>query len=162
MWSPYWGQGVFEVVAVEDQYPVEQLAAEGADPSFGDCVRPGRLHRRAQDADAFVGAHGIEDGGELGVAILDQEGELRCAVAQVHQQVPCLLSDPGTAGVRCDTQEVDAAGGVLDDEQDGPPLEQQGVDAEEVGGEDAVGWGGQELSPGGTAAAGRGRPGPQR
>lgn len=59
------GQSVFEVAAVEDQYPVEQLAAQGADPSFGDCVRPGCLHRCAQDADAFVGEHGIEEGGDL-------------------------------------------------------------------------------------------------
>jgi hypothetical protein len=42
------------------------------------------------------------------------------------------------------------------DEQDGPPLKQQGVDADQVGGEDAVCWGGQELSPGGIVAAGRG------
>jgi hypothetical protein len=34
------GQHVFEVVA-EDQYPVERLAAEGADPSLGDRVRRG-------------------------------------------------------------------------------------------------------------------------
>jgi hypothetical protein len=33
---------------------------------------------------------------------------------------------------------VDAAGGVLDDEQNVEPLEQQRVDAEEVGGENAV------------------------
>jgi hypothetical protein len=42
------------------------------------------------------------------------------------------------------------------DEQDGPPLKQQGVDADQVGGEDAVCWGGQELSPGGIVAAGAG------
>lgn len=51
---------------------------------------------------------------------------------------------------------MDAAGDVLDDEHDVQPLEQQGVDAEEVGGENAVCLGGQELSPGGVAAAGRG------
>src|SRR5438105_6981555 len=36
------GQYVFEVTPVEDQYSVEQLAADGADPSFGDRVRSGR------------------------------------------------------------------------------------------------------------------------
>jgi hypothetical protein len=39
---------------VSSANPVEQLAAQGADPSLGDYVRPGRLRRRAQDADAFV------------------------------------------------------------------------------------------------------------
>jgi hypothetical protein len=39
------GQDVFEVAPVEDQYLVEQLAAEGADPSFGDRVVPRRRLR---------------------------------------------------------------------------------------------------------------------
>jgi hypothetical protein len=51
---------------------------------------------------------------------------------------------------------VDATGGVLDHEQDVSPLEQQGVDVEEVGGENAVCLGGEELSAGGAAAARRG------
>jgi hypothetical protein len=70
------GQHVFEVVAVEDQYPVERLAAEGADPSLGDRVRPGRLHRCAEDADALAGEHGIKDAGELGVAVPDKNLKL--------------------------------------------------------------------------------------
>jgi hypothetical protein len=36
---------VFEVAAVDDQYSVEQLAADGADPSFGDRVVPRRRLR---------------------------------------------------------------------------------------------------------------------
>jgi hypothetical protein len=67
------GQHVFEVAAVDDQYPVEQFAVDGADPAFGDRVGPGCPHRGAQDADGVAGEHGIEDGGELGVAVADQE-----------------------------------------------------------------------------------------
>jgi hypothetical protein len=59
------GQHVFEVAAVDDQYPVKQLAADGADPTFGDRVRPRCSHRCAQDADALAGEHGIEGIGEL-------------------------------------------------------------------------------------------------
>jgi hypothetical protein len=65
----------------------------------------------------------------------DQECELSCAVAEVHQQIPRLLSDPGSGGVCGDAEEVDAAGGVLHDEQDVKPVQQQGIDAEKVGGE---------------------------
>ncbi len=36
-------QHSLEIAAVEDQYPVQQLAADGADPSFGDRVGPGAL-----------------------------------------------------------------------------------------------------------------------
>jgi hypothetical protein len=67
------GEHSLEVVAVEDQYPVEQFSPDGADPSFGDRVRSGRPYGCAQDAEAFAGEHGIEDAGELAVAISDQE-----------------------------------------------------------------------------------------
>jgi hypothetical protein len=64
---------VVEVPAVDDQYPVEQFAADGADPAFGDCVCLRGSHRGAQDADAFAGEYGIEDIGEFAVAVADQE-----------------------------------------------------------------------------------------
>jgi hypothetical protein len=47
-------------VPVEDEHSIQQFAADGADPSFGDCVRPGRAHWCAQDADGVAGEHGIE------------------------------------------------------------------------------------------------------
>jgi hypothetical protein len=67
------GQHCPKLALVEDQHPIQQLAADGADPSFGDRVRAGCLHRCAQDADGLAGEHGIEDVGELAVAITDQE-----------------------------------------------------------------------------------------
>lgn len=93
---------------------------------------------------------------KLAVSVLDQERELSCAITEVHQQIPCLLSDPGAVWVRGDAQKVDAAVGVLHDEQDVESVQQQGVDAEEVGGKNAVCLGGQGLSPGGAVAAGCG------
>jgi hypothetical protein len=77
------GQYLFEVAPVADQYSVEQLAADGADPSFGARIRPGRSYRCAQDSDAFAGENGIEGVGELAIAIPDQEPELSDAVAEV-------------------------------------------------------------------------------
>jgi hypothetical protein len=44
--------------------------------------------------------------------------ESRHALAEVHQQIPRLLSNPGSAGVRGDSKKVHAAGGVLHEEQD--------------------------------------------
>jgi hypothetical protein len=147
------GQYVFEVVPVEDQYSVEQLAADGADPAFGDRVRSRRLHQCAQDADAFAGEHGIEDVGELAVVILDQELESGHALAEVHQQIPRLLSNPGSARIGRDSQKMHAAAGVLHEEQDIQPLTQQRVDAEKVGGDNALCLDGQKLSPGRVIAA---------
>jgi hypothetical protein len=116
------GQHSLKLAPVEDQHPIQQLTADGADPSFGDRVRPGRTHRCAQDAHGLAGEHGIEDAGELAVAIPDQEPELSRAVAEVHQQVPCLLGDPGSSRVRGDAQQVHAAGGMLDYEQNVEPV----------------------------------------
>jgi hypothetical protein len=119
------GQYVFEMVPVEDQYPIQQLAAEGADPAFGDRVRSGRPHRCTQDADAFAGEHGIEGAGELGIPIPDQElvkpphARRGPSVDSVSAEQPRLGSGSG------DAEKVHAAGGVLHKEQDREPLEQQ-------------------------------------
>lgn len=90
----------------------------------------------------------IKDAGELGVAIPDQERETRHTVVEVHQKIARLLSDPGAGGVRGDAEEVDAAGGVLHDEQHLEPLQQHRIDAEEVGSENAVCLARQELPSG--------------
>jgi hypothetical protein len=68
---PVLGQHRPKLTLVEDQHPIQQLAAHGADPSFGDGVRSRCPHRGAQDPDGLAGEHGIEDGGELAVAIPD-------------------------------------------------------------------------------------------
>lgn len=56
------GQHALEVAAVDDQHPVEQLTADGANPSLGDCVCPRCSHRCAQDSDAFAGEDRVEGG----------------------------------------------------------------------------------------------------
>jgi hypothetical protein len=85
--------------------------------------------------------------GELAIAIPDQELELSRAVAEVHQQIPCLLGHPGTAGVGGDAEEVDAAAGMLDHEQNIESVQHHRVHAKQVRGENAVCLGAQEFSP---------------
>jgi hypothetical protein len=92
-------------------------------------------------------------GGPPGRAVPTATREACQTVVEVHQEIARLLSDPGTGGVGGDAQEVDATGGVLHNEQHIEPVQQHCVDAEEVGGENAVCLGGQELPPGGAAAA---------
>jgi hypothetical protein len=75
------------------------MAAQGADPAFGDRVGSRRPGRRLDDADVGHVEHGVEGAGELGVAVSDEEAELFGAVAEVHQKVACLLSDPWSGGV---------------------------------------------------------------
>src|SRR5947209_17003406 len=141
------GQRCAEMAAVDDQDPIQQLTADSSDPSFGNRVRLGCPHRRAEDANTLTGEHGIENAGELAVAVPNQQPELSCAVAEVHQKVPRLLSNPDTTRVGSDSENVDATSRVFHHEQHSQLLEQQGVDAEEVGGENAASLHPQELPP---------------
>src|SRR5213595_658465 len=121
-----------------DKDPVEALASDGADPAFGVGVRLRRLWRRLDDVDAGGGEHRIEDGGELRVAVAQQEPEPGGATVEVHEQVTCLLGDPGAGRVDGNAGDVHLPGGDLDEEQYIDPFEEDGVDSEEVACEDAT------------------------
>jgi hypothetical protein len=69
-----------------------------------------------QDLNTLVGEHGIKNTGERAVAVPNQEPELGCAVAEVHQKVARMLCNPAAAGVGGDAEEVDPTGRVFDDE----------------------------------------------
>jgi hypothetical protein len=53
-----------------------------------------------------------------------------------------------------DADDMDLAGGQLQEEQHVDPFEEHGVDGEEVAGQDGARLGGEELFPGWAAAAG--------
>jgi hypothetical protein len=145
------------VALIDDQDAVEELAADGADEAFGDRVGPRRAHRRLDDRRYVVRPEdGVEGGGELGVAIADEEPELLSSLVEVHGQVPGQLSQPRSGRVRGDAEDVDATVGVLDDEERVQPLEGDGVDMKQVAGQDPVRLGPQELGPGGSARRGDG------
>ena len=61
---------------------------------------------------------------------------------------------PGTGGVGGDAEDVDAAGGVFDDEERVEPVQADGVEVQQVAGEDAVGLRPEELRPGRSGASG--------
>jgi len=63
----------FEVPSVDDQDPVEALAAHGADPPFDEGVRARCPHGRADCSDALGAERLIERRRELAVAIVDQK-----------------------------------------------------------------------------------------
>ena len=133
---PKHGRGV---ALVDDQEAVEEFAADRADEAFGDRVRPWCSHRRLDDPDVDGGEDGVEGGGELGVAVADEEPDSSTGVVEVHKQVAGLLGEPSYGGVRGHAEDVHAAGGVLDDEEDVEPAQGDRVEVEQVAGEDAVG-----------------------
>src|SRR3954470_17825940 len=74
------------------------------------------------------------------------------------RSVPGLLRGPVAGRMGGDAEEVDPAGEYLHHDQDIDPAQSDGVEVEEVGGQQPVGLGTQELPPTGVHTAGR-RPG---
>ena len=122
------------VSLVDDHKAVEEFAADGADEAFGDRIRPWRAHGRRDDLDVDGGEHGVEGGGELAVAVADQEPEAPVDVVEVHEQVARQLGQPRSGRVRGDTQDVHLAGGVFDDEERVEPVQGDRVEMEQVAG----------------------------
>jgi hypothetical protein len=71
---------------------------------------------------------------------MQHEPHSRPGVFQVHQQVPCLLHDPGLDGVLGGAKDPDAAGAVLDDSQDIDLGSVEQVGGEEVQRQDPCAW----------------------
>jgi hypothetical protein len=142
------------VLLVDDQDAVEEFATDGADEAFGDRVGPRCPHRSLDDPDVDGGEDRVEGGGELGVAVADQEPEASTGVVEVHAEVAGLLGQPGAGGVGGDAEDVYAAGGVLEDEEDIQPVQGDGVEVKQVAGQDRVCLRAQELGPRGPGAAG--------
>ncbi len=97
--------------------------------------------------------------GELRVPVADQEPERPDPLPQVLQQVTSLLRRPRPGRVRGDTQDVHPPAADLHHEQHIQPAQGDGLDAEEVGGQQPRSLGTQERPPAQAAAAGR-RPDP--
>jgi hypothetical protein len=126
------------VPLVDDQGAVEEFTADGADDEFGDGVGPQRPHRCPDDADVDGREHRVECRGELAVAVADQELDAAAGVVEVDEQVAGLLCQPGAGGMRTDAEDVDPAGGVLDHEERVQPAQGDGLEVEQVAGQDGV------------------------
>ena len=122
-------------------------------------ARAVRIHRSANALDrgfaagwdggcAVAGEDGVECGGELAVPVADEEPEAPSSVLEVHEQVAGELGDPCAGRAGGDTQDVDAPGRDLHDEEDVEALEEDGVHVHEVAGEQRVGLGAEEGTPG--------------
>ena len=100
-------QDMFEMSAADDQEPVEALVADRADESLRVGVRLRRLHQRVDDRDSFAAEQLVEGGGELAVAVVDQEP--RPFEDAGEAEIARLLSDPSAGRIGRAAGEVDAA-----------------------------------------------------
>ena len=106
-----------ELATVPDDGAVEELAAQGADPAFGERVRHGGAHRCLEDLAAFGSEDLVEGVDELAGAISHEGRGVGELVAVLEQQVPGGLAGPHAAGVVCDPCEVHGSGSDVDEEQ---------------------------------------------
>src|SRR2546430_17378994 len=70
-------QDARELPAAGDEEPVEAVAADGADPAFGERVGLRRPKWGADDLDALASEDLVERAAELAVAVVDQESGRR-------------------------------------------------------------------------------------
>lgn len=137
---------------VENQQPIGALVADTADEPFGITVRLWCLGRDLDHLDAVGGEDGIEGGGELGVPVTDEEAKRADPFAEVHQQVTGYLSGPGRSRMSGHTGQMHPAGAHFHDKQDIEPAQCDGVQGEEVGGQQPSGLSAQESSPAGACS----------
>jgi hypothetical protein len=111
------------VASVDDQYPVEALAVDGADESFSERVGFRRLHGRSDDVDAFALEDGVEGSRELRVAVADHKPDWRVAIIRERlDAVAGPLGCPGAGRVGGDASNIGLASREVDeDEGSGTP-----------------------------------------
>ncbi len=89
-----------ELPAVPHEGAVQELAAQGPDPAFGERVRNRRTAWGLEDLDVFGTEHLVERGGELAAAISNQRLATFERLAVAEEQVSCCLGGPLAGGVR--------------------------------------------------------------
>ena len=100
-----------------DQDSVEALVPDRANPAFGVRVGARRLWRCPGDLDAGGAEHRVEHGGELGIAVAQQEPEPVDAIVKVHQQVAGLVGNPRAGGMNGHPGHVHLSGAELDEDR---------------------------------------------
>src|SRR6266571_7833912 len=132
------GQDLTEVALVQDQQPIQALAADGLDQALQMSVRTRGSVGRPEHTDAFGLEDGVETSGVLGVAIAHQEVDGWIAILNFWRQVARLLDDPVGVGVGGAGGEQDAAAAELHHHQHVESAQKHGLNGEEVAGQDAL------------------------
>jgi hypothetical protein len=141
-------EGLLQVTTANDEEPVEAFGADGADPPLGVGIGVRRLDRRDEYLGALGAEHVVEPATELRVAVAEHKAQSLSSIRCRQEKVAGLLGDPGTIRVGRHAGQVDPAGGQFDEEQHIQPPQADGIDREEVAGEDAGCLLAQERPPG--------------
>ena len=93
------GEQRLEMSSRHDEEVIEALLADGPHEPLGESVRPRRGDRGSQGLSPDGGEHGVEDRGELGVAVADEEAEVTPGVLEVRRKVAGNLVTQGPLGL---------------------------------------------------------------
>jgi hypothetical protein len=142
--------GALEMSATEDHHPTEARTTHRADRPFGHGVGSRCPHRGVGDADA-AGLEGLAEArGEPDGSVTNEEPDGTGPILQCHGRTSRLSNYPGPDRVSGDPGHLDPGGVELDEDQHVEPLQQHGVDREEVAGQHGGRPGAQEPGPVGT------------
>jgi hypothetical protein len=75
-------QDTLKLLAAADQEPIEAVAADSADPAFGERVCLRCAKRGADDLDAFASEDLVKGAAEFTVTVVDQEPGRRRTVGE--------------------------------------------------------------------------------
>jgi hypothetical protein len=131
----------------QDQDPVVALRSHGTNPSLGICIGTRSPNRCEDDPSALRAEDLVEAGGELRVAITDEELYGPIPVIELDHEVAGHLGDPGTGRVGSHPQDVNHPAVEFDHEQHVEAPEPHRVDGEEIDSEGGSRLSSEELDP---------------
>ena len=139
---------LLEMLAVEDQEPIQTLRANHPHEPFRDTVGLRRAKRRANDLNPIALEDPVKTLGKLLIPIANQEAKRVPALRQRPRQLPGLLRHPRPGRMGRAPREMHATRAELDEEEHVEPLQPDRFHAEEIDGEQTVPMRPDEFAPG--------------
>ena len=133
------GDEMFELPLVPNDGAVEQLAAQGTDPAFGEAVRDWGSDRGLEDLEAFRSEYLIEGVDELAAVVTDERSCIGESVWIAEEQVAGRLGGPLPGRVGGNPGVEGFAVSDVDVEQQVVTAHQSGIDGGEVAGHGGLG-----------------------
>src|SRR5262249_8057036 len=146
------GNGLFEMLTIQHEQPVETLRPNRSYEALGDPIRLRRPKRRAHDFDLLGLKHIVEARGELLTAVADEKPEGFRPISESPGQLRGLLCDPSRRPRRRAPREMDLASAQFNKKEHIQSLQPDRLDGEEIHGEQAPAMRADELPPGRSAA----------
>jgi len=129
-----------------DQF-IETFFTDASYPTFSISVSIGSPNRRKNNLDVFRCKNCIKRVCELAIAVVNEKAQWWRAFLGSPDELPGLLRHPVAGGMRGTTGEVDTSSAKFDEEEHVQRLQKQGLNGEEVTGNELMFVRGHKFSP---------------